>query len=295
MKSMPGIVVPLITPLLENENIDVVHLRKLIDHVITRGVEGLFALSTTGEFASLNDNQSIEYVEIVIEENNQRCPLWVGVGDVSTRRVLGKIRAFNGLDIDAFVVTTPYYYSGLSQDDLVVHFITIADQSSKPIILYNIPQNTHVNLDEATLVELSIHQNIIGLKDSSGNVSLVQELAASIPETTNFKIYEGQEMLGVACLFGGAYGLVSALANFYPDLLVKMRTACIDKKIDEAYELQKIVSKLSKSISRGYWLPGIKGMANVLGLGSPDPVLPWNKIDESELDHIRKIVSESGL
>jgi 4-hydroxy-tetrahydrodipicolinate synthase len=292
MEELPGIVVPLLTPLTDDDMTDESSLSLLVNYVIERGVEGLFALSTTGEFVGLREQTKVRQVEVVLDANQGRLPVWVGVGDTSTSRVLDNIARLSLPGVSAFVVTTPFYYTELSQSELVSHFSSIADASEIPVLLYNIPQNTHVVLRPPTIVELGQHSNIAGIKDSTGDVSLIQELASTMGSESTFRIYQGQERVASACFLSGAYGLVSGLANLIPDKLVALRQACFDQDLIRANELQAYISDLSRKISREYWLTGIKALAEGLGLGSSRPLRPWRAASEAQRLALRDVIRE---
>jgi 4-hydroxy-tetrahydrodipicolinate synthase len=275
MFELPGVVVPLLTPLIEDDVVDEMRLRSLVDFVTERGVHGLFALATTGEYLGLLEKTKIELVDIILDANSGRLPVWVGVGDVSTIRVLDNMNCFYRPGITAFVVTTPFFYAHLSQAELMSHFQDIADASKVPILLYNIPQNTHIPLEPRTVFELSQHPNIIGIKDSSGEITFVKELIALVGKESAFKVYEGDEHIAVECIHAGAYGLVSGLANLIPDKLVALRYACLNNDQVKTGELEKYINDLSNRVSQNYWLAGIKAAAEGLGLGSARLLKPW--------------------
>jgi dihydrodipicolinate synthase/N-acetylneuraminate lyase len=292
MADLPGVVVPLLTPLTDNDMVDESSLRLLVNYVIGRGAEGLFALSTTGEFVGLRDQDKVKLVEVVLDANQDRLPVWVGIGDTSTSRVLDNLSRLSLPGVSGFVVTTPFYYTNLSQSELFDHFQTIADASELPVLLYNVPQNTHVHLESSTIVELSQHPNIAGIKDSTGDVSFIQELVVLIGRESTFRIYEGQERVATACLLAGAYGLVSGLANLIPDKLVALRRACLARDLVRANELQQYISDLSRKVSQEYWLTGIKAVAAGLGLGSSRPLKPWRPASEALLLALEAVISE---
>lgn len=292
MSEFPGVVVPLLTPLTEEDMVDEGGLRSLISYVTGHGVQGLFALATTGEYLGLLGRSKVDLVEIVLDANSGRLPVWIGVGDVSTIRVLDNISSLSRLGISAFVVTTPFFYGHLSQAELMSHFLSVADASEVPIILYNIPQNTHINLETRTILELSQHPNIVGLKDSSGDISFVQNLISLIGKESAFKVYEGDERVAIDCLNAGAYGLVSGLANLIPDKLVALRDACMRNDQNESIELQRYITDLSCKVGRNYWLTGIKAIAEGLGLGSSRPLKPWRATPIDEDSSLKELIDE---
>lgn len=293
MSEFPGVVVPLLTPLTEDESVDEKGLRSLIDYVIGHGVQGLFALATTGEYLGLLERTQVELVEIVLDANSGCLPVWVGIGDVSTIRVFENMKSLYQPGISAFVVTTPFFYGNLSQGELVSHFLAVADASEVPVFLYNIPQNTHIHLEPQSVLELSRHPNIVGIKDSSGVVSFVQELVSLIGEESAFKVYEGDERVAVDCLHAGAYGIISGLANLVPDVLVALRDACIEKDEIKTSEIHQYIYDMSCRVGRNYWLTGIKAVAEGLGLGSSHPLRPWLakrfEEDPSLMDMVRDL------
>jgi dihydrodipicolinate synthase/N-acetylneuraminate lyase len=276
MSARPLIPTPLVTPLTRDERVETNQLRALVDHVLDGGVDALFVLATTGEFAGLRAQDRIHAAETVVEAAEGRVPVWAGVGDTSTARVLANMDALAGLGIDAYVVSAPFYMSNLSQNDLEDHFVAVAERSGEQIVIYNIPQNTHVTIEPETAARLAAHELIIGAKDSSADFVRHQRLISLTAESPGFVVYTGQERLAAASLLLGAHGLVTGMANVVPEVVQALHAACAERDIDRARNLQRWLADLSDAISEDFWLRGIKAALGHLGICDRYTVGPWS-------------------
>ncbi len=213
-----GVWIPLITPF-KDGHVDLTSYRRLIEHYVARGVAALLPLGTTGEAPTLDDDEVDEIVATSVEAAAGRLPVFVGIGGNDTRNVIKTIRRLERLDFAGIVSVCPYY-SRPSQDGMQQHFSAIADATDRQIIIYNIPYRTSVNLANDTLLRLAERRNIIGVKDSSGNIAQSLELLANKP--TGFSVLTGEDALYFTMMCNGADGGILAAAHLATERFVEI-------------------------------------------------------------------------
>ncbi len=198
------------------------------------------------------------------------------------------------LGIDAALVRTPSYFRSLiDRKALMAHYLTIAEKSNIPVIIYNIPRFTGISVDSDLMVELSKHNNIAGIKDSSGNLSSVGEAVPRI--SPQFSILLGAGGLFLQGLLLGAQGGILALASVAPDHCVRLYNLFLEKKLEEALKLQLELMLLNKAIIQVHGIPGIKYALDMLGYSGGPPRLPLLPLDEKGKKNIRSLLNELSL
>lgn len=290
-KRPAGVICPIATPLLDDEKLDERAFRQLIEFVLP-SIDGLLVLGTTGEFALLTEATAFQAVEVAVEQVAGRIPVYAGIGDTGTARVLAKMRAVEQLGVDFMLVTAPFYFSVSDQAALHRHFTTVAEASSRPVLVYNI-QNTHNNLSPALISELSMHPNIVGLKDSWGDFYQFQEFLALRSE--KFSVFMGPEQLFAASLWLGADGLVSALANIAPGVFKRLTAQVAAGKREAAIQTQREITQLADIFKFGTVAGAIKVVLADLGIGSRQVAAPLPPCTAAQIEQIRQIVAHSQL
>lgn len=220
MKTLVGTGVALVTPMQLNGEIDFTSLKKLLRH--TSIVDYYVVMGTTGESATLSQSEKLKVLEFVLENNPKKLPVVFGIGGNNTAEVLEKLSTVRDLPIAAVMSVSPYYNKP-SQEGIYRHFITIADKSPKPVILYNVPGRTGSNMTAETTIRLSNHGNIAAIKEASGNIE--QAIKIMMEATSEFKLICGDDMLTVPLMSIGAAGVISVLANAFPGSFKKMTDA----------------------------------------------------------------------
>jgi 4-hydroxy-tetrahydrodipicolinate synthase len=205
-----GIITAMVTPLSEN-GINEKATRKLVNKLIDSGIHGLFILGTNGEFYALSEEEKLELVKIVVDEVDGRVPVFAGSGGISTEAVIKLTNQFAALGVDAVSVITPYLIK-VSDDELIQHYKKIAENTNLPIILYNIPANTKISISEAVFKELIKIPEIIGIKDSSGQIDTVK-MYLTLNERDDFSVLVGSDSLIFTALKAGVDGAVAATSN----------------------------------------------------------------------------------
>lgn len=205
----------LVTPFCDDDarTVDVPALQRLVEQQIAGGIDGLVACGTTGETATLDDDEYAQVVSTVVKAARGRVPVIAGTGSNSTRKTIETTRKACSLGVDGVLVVTPYYNKP-TQAGMVQHFRAVADASSVPVVLYNVPGRTGVNLLPATVAELAAHPNIVALKEAAGSLEQIQETVARTQ--FSFPILSGEDALCVPTYAVGGRGVISVVSNVAP-------------------------------------------------------------------------------
>jgi 4-hydroxy-tetrahydrodipicolinate synthase len=240
MKKLSGTGVALITPFEEDGQIDFASLKKILDHT-AKGVDYFVVMGTTGEAATLSKEEKKEVLQFVLKNNSKRLPIVYGIGGNNTDAVIEEIHYTNLKGVTALLSVSPYYNKP-SQEGIYQHFKKIADTSTLPILLYNVPGRTSSNLTADTTLRLAQHKNIIGIKEASGNLEQCMKIANEKPK--DFLLISGDDMLTVPLYSIGGAGIISVLANAYPVIFNKMTESAkagnFSKAASEVFKLLEI-------------------------------------------------------
>ena len=234
-----GSYVALITPMTFDGKVDFDALKKLVNWHIKSGTNGLVILGTTAESATLQIQEQLDVLNTVIEVNQKRLPIIVGSGSNSTAETVNKTQMFDELTIDGFLTVTPYYNKP-TQKGMVAHFKAVAEVTKKPIVLYNVPGRTGVDLSNDSVIELMSVPNIIGIKDATGDLSRVQVMKEA---KNDFKLFSGDDITACQYVIEGGDGVISVTANVEPVLMARMMDLLAEGKNQQA---KTLVSKLAK-------------------------------------------------
>jgi len=219
LKKLVGTGVALVTPLDENGSIDFKSLKKLLSHT-AKGVDYYVVMGTTGESATLTKEEKESVLRFVIANNRKGLPIVYGIGGNNTQNVIDEIRNTDLAHVDAILSVSPYYNKP-PQEGIYQHFMAVANASPLPIIIYNVPGRTATNLTADTTLRLAKHENIIGIKEASGNLEQCMMIAKLKPK--NFMLISGDDMLTLPIYSIGGAGVISVLANAYPTIFKKIK------------------------------------------------------------------------
>ncbi|MGD9487437.1 MAG: 4-hydroxy-tetrahydrodipicolinate synthase [Calditrichaceae bacterium] len=236
LKDLKGCGTALVTPFKYDGQIDFDALRKLVDYQIRGGIDFLVPCGTTGESATFTLEEHLQVVETVVKQAAGKVPVIAGAGGNNTAKVIEMAKEVAKLGVDGLLSVTPYYNKP-TQEGLYQHYKAIASAVSSPIIVYNVPGRTSTNILPDTAVRLSGIDNIIGIKEASGNIGQIAELAAKIPE--NFKILSGDDATTIPIISLGGVGLISVVSNQVPGKMTKMTNLCLKGDYSGAREIQK--------------------------------------------------------
>jgi len=290
-----GVIVPIITPLTRDENIDEISLRKCVRHLIKGGVHGIFVNSTTGEGLSLLDDQKRLVLEIVIDETNRMVPVYAGVSDTSLGRALRNLAETVELGADVAVAHPPFYYPPNSQEELLTFFQSLTDHSPIPLMLYNIPSTTKAHIELDTVRILMENDNIIGIKDSSVDYVFLLNLIELKKYRPDFSIFIGKSHLWTGGIFSGADGGLDGISNLIPDLCVQLYNTITEGRFSDAVALQQRINEIWRVYECRSFLAGIKMAMSLRGLCEPWTTKPILMTSEEEQERIINILREYGL
>lgn len=284
------------TPLAARDRLDVPGLEKLIEHILAAGVHGLFILGTTGEGPALSYKLRAELMTRVCQQVAARVPVLVAITDPAYVEALNMAETAARAGAAAAVMAPPFYYP-FSQDDLLRMYESLARESALPLYLYNQPALTKVKIDPATVVRAVEIPNVLGVKDSSGQIAYLQEVVARVAHRPNFSVLVGPEHLLAQALQCGAHGGVPGGANLFPALPVELYRAFIDGRQDDVQAAQASLIAAGAPIWDGDTassrLRRLKCALSLLGLCSELPAWPWDPSPARERqrleDHLRKL------
>ncbi|MDP2042581.1 MAG: 4-hydroxy-tetrahydrodipicolinate synthase [Algoriphagus sp.] len=214
MNAFKGTGVALVTPFHDDQSIDFASLKKLIDHVISGGVDYLVVLGTTGEATTLTSSEKKQVLKACLEYNAGRVPVMLGIGGNNTHAVVNEIKNTDFYGVAAILSVSPYYNKP-SQEGIIAHYSAIAEASPVPVVLYNIPGRTMSNMTAATTLKLSHHPNIVAMKEASGNLEQCMQIASVMPK--DFLLLSGDDILTKALMGIGGSGVISVMANAFPE------------------------------------------------------------------------------
>lgn len=233
---LTGSLVALITPMHADGSVDFERLNTLIDWHIANGTDGIVAVGTTGETATLSVQEHLKVMEATIKHVNKRIPVIAGTGANNTKEAIELSKSAEQLGADYTLSVVPYYNKP-SQEGIYQHFKAIAEATSIPMIVYNVPGRTVVNMSNETILRLAQLPNIVGVKEASGDVARDISLINSVPE--GFAVYSGDDPTGLPFMLCGGHGVISVAANVAPKLFAQMCRAAINGDIAQAKKLNE--------------------------------------------------------
>ena len=244
-----GSITALVTPMNEKGDLDYDSLEKLINHQINSGISGLVAVGTTGESATIDFKDHIKLIEFFVKVNKGRVHIIAGTGANSTEEALHLTKEAKSAGADAALLVSPYYNKP-PQEGIYYHHMKIADEVDIPQILYNVPSRTASFIEPETVLRLSSHKNIIGIKDATGdmkNHSEVLKLCKEEIENNNFLLYSGDDFSSLEFLKNGGHGTISVTSNVVPDIVSEI-CKVVDTNYSKAKELDDSLELLNKNL-----------------------------------------------
>lgn len=276
MELFTGSGVALITPFDENGEVNYSRLREILEFHVINHTDAIIVTGTTGEGSTLNDEEKISVIEFTVNIINNRIPVIAGTGSNDTRHAAEFSKRVERLGVDGLLVVTPYYNKG-NENGIYEHYKAIAEGVKIPIIMYNVPSRTGVNLSIQLLKRLAQIENITALKEASGNISYVAEVAREVPE---LDIYSGNDDMVVPVLSLGGKGVISVSANIIPDISHDMTVSFLKGDVKKARELQLKYNDLVNALFLETNPAPIKEAMNFLGYEVGNCRLPLGVMEE---------------
>ncbi|HLR07101.1 MAG TPA: dihydrodipicolinate synthase family protein, partial [Pyrinomonadaceae bacterium] len=287
-----GILLPVTTPFAEDEEFDRRGLTENIKKWNTTGITGYVILGSTGERVNLDEREYVEVIETARQAVPKELAFIAGAGQQSTRGTIGEIEVAARAGAEAVLVITPHYYrSAISQDALVSHYTAVADASSIPIILYSMPDLTGINIEPETAARLSVHENIVGIKDSSADVAKLAETVRLVPD--DFAVMIGNGTVFCEALQAGARAGILAVGCAAPQLCVAIYDAVQAGEIDRASALQAALTPLARAVTKTYGIGGLKAALEMAGLIGGAVRAPLQLPGEEGRDEIAELLREA--
>lgn len=287
-----GIISAIITPMNEDESINVVALREQVNRQIEGGVHAIFCFGTNGEGYILNTEEKKLVLKTVIEEANGRVPVYAGTGCVSTKETIEQSKMAMELGADAISIITPSFALA-SQNELYDHYKAVAEAVDMPIILYNIPARTGNALTPATIGKLSKIPNIVGAKDSSGNFTNILGYI-SATENSNFSVLSGNDQLILWALKAGGVGGIAGCANVYPHTMASIYNCYMEGDWEKAKEYQDSIASFRDCFKYGNPNTVVKTAVSLLGYNVGKCRAPFNQLPEEGIEALKKVLKENA-
>ncbi len=258
-----GSIVAIVTPMKANGDLDLDALDKLVDFHIKSGTKGIIAVGTTGESATLEVSEHISVIERIVNRSKNKIFIFAGTGANSTKEAIYLSKAAKSAGANASLSVTPYYNKP-TQEGLFQHYTQIADQVDFPQVLYNVPGRTSCDLLPETVAKLAPHENIMGIKEATGDLSRLEELKKLIRDETFF-LYSGDDATATDFILNGGHGNISVTANIVPELMSKLCDLALEKS-PEAKVIENKISNLNTMLFLESNPIPVKWVLNRMGL-----------------------------
>ncbi|MFB0506973.1 MAG: 4-hydroxy-tetrahydrodipicolinate synthase [Thermodesulfobacteriota bacterium] len=293
-KPIEGIIPAVVTPFDEKEDVDEGGFRKILNYLIDSGVHGLFPVGSQGEFFSLTNEEKKRLIDTAVEEARGRVFVMPNTGAITTRESIELSQYAEKAGADCVSIITPFFISP-TQEELYQHIKAICQSVKIPVLCYNNPGRTGgVALTPATLARLAEEvPNFAGIKDSSGDLSLVAEMIRLCPP--DFKVIMGRDSLIYGALTYGAAGAIAATANVAPKLIVEMYQACKEGDYDRAKECQRKLAPLRSAFGLGTFPVVVKEALTMMGLPGGRCRKPIQPLNQEKRAQLRDILVEMGI
>lgn len=287
-----GAATALVTPMKDDLSIDYAALGRLIEFQISSGIDALLLLGTTGEPCTLSDKEKEKLICYAAEKTAKRVPLVVGVGSNDTRHASELSQFASKEGADALLVVTPYY-NKTSPSGLIRHFYTVADASECPVMLYNIPSRTGMRISTREYEQLAQHENIVGVKEASGDIAAIAELIGAVGD--GLAIYSGNDTDTVPIMALGGVGVISVLSNIMPSEVAKMCSLMASGETKEAAKLSLRLMPLTKALFCEVNPIPIKEAFAMMGLFPSYTRPPLCELSDSGRDRLLTEMKKQGL
>ncbi len=294
MIQLNGIMPPLTTPFDAEGNLDLTSLAENVARYNETGLIGYVALGSNGEAVHLSLTERAQVVETIKRTATPSHKIVAGINEFSTRAAIEATRVASQAGADCALVVTPYFYkSSMTSEVLKRFFNEVADASPIPIFIYNVPQNTGVVIDSATIASLASHGNIAGLKDSAGNIGTLSDTLRLVP--ADFNVLVGNGGIVYPALSMGATGAILAVACVAPGACVDLYEAVKAGNHAKARELQNRLAPISHIVTAGLGIAGLKAAMKVAGFSGGEPRAPFLPANGVNLEKVKSVLRESGL
>jgi 4-hydroxy-tetrahydrodipicolinate synthase len=291
-KPFQGTGTAMVTPFKADGTIDEKALRRFVDFQIDGGVDMLLPCGTTGEGATLDEQETDRVIQIVIEQAQRRVPVIAGAGSNSTAKAVQITRRAKKAGADGVLSVGPYYNKP-TQQGFYEHFKAIAEAENMPVIVYNVPGRTGSNIEAKTMLRLAEIPNIVAVKEASGNIGQIMEIIREAPR--DFRVLCGDDAMALPVIAVGGDGIVSVVSNEAPSMMSEMIDAALDGHLERAKELHyKLLPLMNINFIESNPIP-VKAALAMMGLIEENYRLPLVRIGAANREKLAKVVEEVGL
>ena len=288
-----GIYTPVVTPFNEKEEVDYGKMKHNLDKWAKTRLDGIVVLGSNGEFVYLSKEEKLELARFVIENFTKDKKVIVGASAESTRETIKLCKEFAQIGADAVLILPPNYFKGgMKEEVLHRYFSDVADESPVPVMLYNMPGNTGINLSSKLIASLSKHPNIVGIKDTSGNIVQLTEIVRDTEE--DFVVFAGNAGYLLPALAVGARGATLALANILPDGCCDLVDLFNEGKLEAAKELQKKLLEVNFTVTGRFGVPALKHALDLLGYEGGLPRRPLLPLSQEKKEIVEEALRDCG-
>jgi 4-hydroxy-tetrahydrodipicolinate synthase len=289
-KKFRGTGVAIVTPFKNDFSIDFAALGRVVNHVIAGGVNYIVVMGTTGESVTLSKDEKKAVISYVVEVNDSRIPLVLGIGGNNTQEVINCIRHSNLAGVDGILSVAPYYNKP-NQRGLIQHFKAIATGSTLPVILYNVPGRTCSNISAETCIELANEcENIVAVKEASGDMAQIMKIIKGKPD--NFSVISGDDMMTLPIIASGGSGVISVLANAFPAATSELVNNALKSNYKSAREIQLRYLEMIELLFADGNPAGVKAMLSMMNLCQNILRLPLVPVNRPIYTRIQKAIEE---
>ena len=287
-----GVAPALVTPMFADGQIDFQGLKRLVQHVTDGGVDYLVVHGTTGESATTDRDEQKAILDFVKEHNSKNLPIVYGVGGNNTPNVVQSLKDINFQGVDAILSVCPYYNKPGARG-VIAHYTAIADASPVPIIMYNIPSRSGINMTSATTLTLAQHPNIIGIKEASCIIEQIMEINKDKPE--NFLLISGDDVQAVPTIACGGVGIISVIANAIPAKFTEMIHLALDGNFSKAREILGSFLSIDPLLYEEGNPVGVKKILELKGICGSDVRLPLMKASDELAERMVAVITKDNL
>ncbi|OSA97547.1 UNVERIFIED_ORG: 4-hydroxy-tetrahydrodipicolinate synthase [Clostridium botulinum] len=291
MSVFEGSGVAIVTPF-NDKGVDYDKLKDLLEWHVKEGTDSIVICGTTGEATTMTENEKKTVIKFAVDVINKRIPVIAGTGSNNTLSAMEMSRYAQSVGVDAILVITPYY-NKTSQKGLFKHFKAVNDSVNIPIILYNVPSRTGVNITPKALVQIAELNNVVAIKEASGNISQIMEMKSLCKDKID--IYSGNDDQIVPIMSLGGKGVISVLANVIPNEVHTLTKKCLEGKFDEALDIQLNRLKLTNALFIETNPIPVKTAMNLMGFEVGSLRLPLCEMEDSNLETLKTILKENKL
>lgn len=287
---LKGTGVAIVTPFRKDSSVDFLSLEKLVNHLLSNGVNYLIVLGTTGEAATLNSDEKKAILNFVIDTVDKKVPIVAGFGGNNTSEIVSSIKYYNFNGIDAILSVAPYYNKP-GQKGLYNHYKAIATASSLPIILYNVPGRTSVNISAETTLQLANNfENIVAVKEASGDFEQTMQILKYKPD--DFMVISGDDLLTLPLISIGTHGVISVTANAFPKEYSSLVNYALNGKFKEAMKIQNSLLEIMQTLFVEGNPAGVKAALKILDIIPNFLRQPLEPVSKATYNKLSKLIDE---